>query len=384
MKKLKKVLLSVMLILFLSVMLFSFTQSALTEEEYEALVNEEMQNIGADKLENLADDDTREMLEKSGINSVFEYDYLSFSPDGLLRVLQAVSKPAYLAPLTSALSSVVFMLLIKTVSEAGSSEKLKSFTRANELFCLCAVAALILPSLIARINLCFSAMDGLKKIATGFIPVFAAAVAGSGQPISASVAAAGIFTVTELSVWVCSVAVMPLCGVFIAFGIAGAPEGSQLPASAALFIKKLITFIIGGLVTVFSAVLVLKSYIAAAADSFSVRAAKALVSGAVPVIGGGLSESVSAVIASMGVVKSFTGFFGIAVIFFTFLPHIVSLFFWKLCLSLCRAVAKGGCGAVERFTDTLCALVDMLLAVFIFVMLASIVCIAAVIGTAAG
>ena len=65
-----------------------------------------------------------------------------------------------------------------------------------------------------------------------------------------------------------------------------------------------------------------------------------LVGSAVPIVGGALSEGVTSVLASAGLIRNTVGVFGIFAIACTVLPSVMQLFLWYFALSVGGAVSE--------------------------------------------
>lgn len=75
-------------------------------------------------------------------------------------------------------------------------------------------------------------------------------------------------------------------------------------------LKKIITWVLSGLLTLFTAYLTISGAVAGAADAQAVKLAKTAVSTAVPVVGGILSEAAESVLAGAGLLRGMLGTFG--------------------------------------------------------------------------
>ena len=92
--------------------------------------------------------------------------------------------------------------------------------------------------------------------------------------------------------------------------------------------------------TVYVALLTLQSLTAGAADSVGTRTVKFVISSAVPVVGGALSEAYSSLSGCLSLVKNAVGIFGIVVMAAAFLPVLASVGLTMLALNLAGAVGE--------------------------------------------
>ena len=83
--------------------------------------------------------------------------------------------------------------------------------------------------------------------------------------------------------------------------------------SLAESVKKLVIWVLGIVMTLFTGLLSIQSFAGAAADNLSARAVKFAASSFIPVIGGSVSEAYSAVKGSIGVIRTSVGVIGVII-----------------------------------------------------------------------
>ena len=83
--------------------------------------------------------------------------------------------------------------------------------------------------------------------------------------------------------------------------------------SLAESVKKLVIWLLGIVMTLFTGLLSIQSFAGAAADNLSARAVKFAASSFIPVIGGSVSEAYSAVKGSIGVIRTSVGVIGVII-----------------------------------------------------------------------
>ena len=104
-------------------------------------------------------------------------------------------------------------------------------------------------------------------------------------------------------------------------------------------IKKAVTFLLSFSATLFVSFLGLKAGLANSADTLAAKGMKLVISSAVPVVGGALSEAYSGLMSSVLLIKSTIGVFGICTIALITLPSCIQLLFWIFALRLSSGIA---------------------------------------------
>ena len=142
------------------------------------------------------------------------------------------------------------------------------------------------------------------------MPVLAAATAASGGVTSASVRQVGTVFFSDVLLTVIERLLLPAVYLYVGLAAAGTVlEGDALESISRL-LKKAIGWILGGLLFLFTTYLTVSGAVAGATDARAVKLAKTAISGAVPVVGGILSEAAESVLAGAGVLRAMAGVFG--------------------------------------------------------------------------
>ena len=166
----------------------------------------------------------------------------------------------------------------------------------------------------ALIGLGARTVDELGTLSKLLLPTLATAMAAGGF-----VSAAGVWQVTTLMV--CEALtnaverlLLPLVYCYIAASAAGAMlEESRLDLLAD-GVKKLVTGGLTALIVAFTGYLALAGVLTGSADRTAVKVTKLAVSGAIPVVGGVLSELTESVLAAAGTLRGTVGVVGVLAI----------------------------------------------------------------------
>ncbi|MBQ8740924.1 MAG: hypothetical protein IJY79_05200, partial [Clostridia bacterium] len=131
-------------------------------------------------------------------------------------------------------------------------------------------------------------------------------------------------------------------------------------------VKKISMWILSLLGTLFIGILGIQTAVNSAADSVTLRTAKFILGTSVPVAGGVLSEAVSTISASMGLLKSSVGIYGVVALILMLLPIVIELILWRCMLML--NISLGELFSLPKITGILRA-VDSMLSVLLGVVL---------------
>ena len=191
-----------------------------------------------------------------------------------------------------------------------------------------------------------------------------------GQTVSAGSFQILTLTVSQLFITAATGFIAPLLTIFLALSIAGsAARGIDLGAIAG-GIKKAALWALAFIASDYVALMTLQSVIGSASDTATLKAAKFVVSNAVPVVGGALGDALGSVQGSIRLLKSSLGAFGIVAAAGIFLPVILESALWSLFMNLGAASADiFGQKQVSALLRNISSVLGVLLAVLLVCMM---------------
>lgn len=209
-----------------------------------------------------------------------------------------------------------------------------------------------------------------------FVPVFAGIMAVAGQITTASVFASVIVAAAQLFSIIMIALLTPLTGCILGFSVAGAINPDLKIDQFANVAKKVLTFVLGLMVVLFVGLLSVQSFVTASADSVTMKAAKFVVSGTVPIIGSAVGDALATVKGSLGVVRASTGTFGIIAAAAIVAPAMISALLYRFALIIagfvCDAFGVSRLSALVKAGEQIVAIVFAMLTAFIVLAVVSI------------
>lgn len=163
-----------------------------------------------------------------------------------------------------------------------------------------------------------SALMGLGRETIGevaafskvLLPALAAVTAASGSVTAASVHQVAAVFFSDLLLSVIDGLLLPMVYLYIGVSAAGAVLDTSVMDSMGRLLKKLVSWCLAGLLTAFTTYLTVSGAVAGSVDQQALRAARAAVSGVVPVVGSILAEAAESVLAGAGLLRGMIGAFG--------------------------------------------------------------------------
>ena len=221
-------------------------------------------------------------------------------------------------------------------------------------------AALSAGDLSALIGLGVETMDELSTMAKLLLPTIAAAMAGGG---SASVWQVGALMLSDIFLSLMRDVLVPVLYCMIGTAAAGALLEQSRLSLLSKGIGKLLSWGLSAILIVFTAFLSVSNLLAGSADRFAVKVGKTVISGAVPVVGGILSDATEAVAAAALTLRGTLGVLGVfsvlALCLVPLLRMAVQYLFYQLAAFFSGMV---GSQSLSKFLEQLSSAFSLMLA----------------------
>jgi stage III sporulation protein AE len=182
--------------------------------------------------------------------------------------------------------------------------------------------------------------DRLLTLTGGMIPVMGTLYALGGNLGRAAVSHELMMVFLGICQYVSATVTPPLCALCVSFSLMDA-LGTRLTLSPlAEQIKRWFTSLLGLVMFLLSLALSSQSVLLGKADTLGMRGIKYAVGNAIPVVGGAVAGSLSAVSAGIGLLRGVCGVSGILLVALLLLPALVELLLLRATLRLASTVAS--------------------------------------------
>ena len=173
-----------------------------------------------------------------------------------------------------------------------------------------------------------------------FVPVFAGVIAAMGKAAAASAANTVILAAAQFFSQISVNFLTPVCGTVMGLSVTGAIHPEMSTDKLGELIRKAAVWGLSLLMTVFMSVLSAQTFVTNSADNVLIRTAKFAVSSGVPIVGGTISDAVNTVHASLSLMHSSIGTYGIAAGIVILLPSLISVVCYRFALTAAEAVSE--------------------------------------------
>ncbi len=321
----------------ITVVIFSFLIIFFAMTPYAYAEAEDYDTFGIYELFSAVPDEAKELLHELGITEIDFDSVFNVSGKDIWQLGKKLLTGSIGSP-TDSMIRLMAVIILTAVCECfiPQDEKMKMISEmAGILFC----ALSILSQISTAISSAVSSISVTEKFVLALIPVLTSIVSASGNPTLALSFQSIAFAAAQIISALAGNFIVPIVGAVLALDVTGALMPHYKLYGLTDFIKKLITVLMSFAATLFVSFLGIKGALANAADSLASKGIKLVISSAVPVVGGALSEAYSGIIGSLVLAKSTVGIFGICAVALINLPSCVQLLFWIFALRFSSAVA---------------------------------------------
>ena len=322
-------------VIVLCAVVFTSVTASATQEDY---YSEQLEAVRANEVVDALPEQAKEYMELAGIDTVDFGALLDFSPDAILNCLVSMVKNGFRQPLNAFLTAVGSVVLLSVVQcfFTGDARSRSILNIISGCFLIIGIFSQLYTAVKAGVS-CISLTAGFEL---ALIPAFAAMVTASGNPALAlsysGFALAAAQGIEQLS----KAVILPASGACLSLGITAAVSPDFKFGGLCETLAKTVKNVLSFAAAMFSSVLALKGVLARSADSLAAKGIKLVISSAVPVVGGALSDAYSTVAGSLSVLNSALGVFGIVAVFMINAPAILQLLMWIVALRLSESVAR--------------------------------------------
>ena len=279
-------------------------------------------------------------------------------------------------------SGVLILLIVLFCGLAGTVQDGlgKSAPRSVELAGTLAMTAVAVADVNSLLGMGTGAISGMASFANVLLPTVAAVTAATGAITGAAARQMAAALFSDLLVNLIHGLLVPLLYGYIAASAAQAAVGEDRLKRLADLLKWTVTTVLTVVMTAFVGYLTASGIVAGTADAATVKAAKLAISGAIPVVGGILSDAAETVLASAGVLRGTVGVFGMVTVLGICLVPLLQLsvhyLTYKLTAALAAALGDGPvCGLVDRLGGAFGLMLGMAGACCLLLLIALVSCV---------
>lgn len=201
---------------------------------------------------------------------------------------------------------VVLTAVARGFSSAAGGAADSAIDMAGALGC----GAILLTDFSGVLSLCRQALEQISVFSATLQPVLAAALSVGGSAVTATALQVATMLVFDLVIRLVTTLLVPAACAYLAITAVDAATGNGLLHGLADGIKSLTAGALKLILTLFIAYITIAGGVSGSVDRMALKTAKFAVSGAVPVVGGILSDATETMLTGAALLKNSVGVFG--------------------------------------------------------------------------
>ncbi len=319
------------IILIVLILLFSLNVSA------EDVYSEQYEISGAGELYNELTDSAKDFFRDNDIDPSNPNWVNMITRENILTKIWEFIKSGGKGPVRSGMQMLSVIILF---AAANTFKSIKTYKSVMSYIFTLVLATLLLVPLFSLIDSLVGAIKGSSTFMFSFIPIYAGILTAGGQTATASGMSFLLLGAANVVSSIASFVIMPLMSSYLAISLVGGilPENSGIVLGEG--IKKVAMWVLSLSLTLFLGLLSIQTTVNASADGLGVKALKFMLGSFVPVAGGALSETLTTLTASVKLLKSSVGIYGVVAVALINLPVVLELIIWRIVTFISLAVSE--------------------------------------------
>lgn len=305
--------------------------------------------------------DSKEILNDIGADSIENASGISF--ESVMSKILDLIKNYMNAPL-KLFGLLVGIAVLTSIYNLLSKSEDDSFSGLAGMLC---AGAISVSSLFKIINSVSSMLDEGCAFISAFVPVMTSVLIAGGNLVTATVYNLLLLFSANVSAYLSSGVITSFLGCYIAVSLVSSFTTTINLNSLADGIKKITIWSIGIISTVFVGILSIQGITGKATDTLALKTAKFTLSSTIPIVGSALSDALSSIEGTIGILRAGIGTFGIISGLAIILPTIISVVLTKLSIEASAIVAEMlGVNKLSELYKSLGSAVSIMIALIMF------------------
>ena len=304
-------------------------------ESFEIVSNTDKEN-----LYNSLSDDAKKSLSNLGISSIDPNQINNLSFDKVMNELLSAFTKESATPMKALISVISVMLLSSVLSGLKNTLSNNKMQQTIDIVStLCITTALVMPvsnTILQATNVIVTASNFMLT----YIPIMLVVMVSSGQAVSGGAYYSMMIMAGQGVSQIASKIITPLLNAFLGISIASSISNSINLSGITAFISKIIKWLLGFTMTIFTALLTFRQIITTSMDNVSTRAVRFTLNSLIPVVGSALSDAYRTIQSSVNLIKSGMGVFVIISIAVVFLPIIAQCIMWQFTIGISKMTGE--------------------------------------------
>ena len=337
--------------------------------QIEESINEQLSSLDTTEIEKL-------FLEMSNSNEIFgESDYVTTLKKLITGEMQINASSffnyifkIFFDDVINFLPYVCLILAIAVLYSmvASSSGANKSLGDIVHFVCFGAIVVICISCITHLVGLTSGVVGQIKLQMDAVFPILLTLITALGGNVSVSVFQPSMAMLSNFAITLFTNILLPLFTFKIIFTIISNITSGVKFNKFAEFFGSCFKWLLGGILTIFTAVMSVSGIMAGSVDGISIKTAKYTIKSSVPLIGGFLSDGVSVMMLSCSLIKNAIGVSGLILLFGSVIVPVLKIVVFSLLLKLVSAILEPIADArVTTFVNDVSKTISTLVAIIL-------------------
>ena len=319
-------------------------------------------------LRSALSDEVLEDMKGLGVESYTDPLSGSLTFSSVLGLLKEKLSENAASPLSVCASVTAIILICAVLEVYKDSLRRTAMQEVMGAVSVAAVTAALIAPVLSLIDTAVGVIGASANMMLLYIPVLISLVAFSGRLLSSAGYYGALMTASQGVSQLSSRFISPLMSLSLALCVSSALTDKIRLKGFSSLLSRLIKWTLAFSMSIFSAVLSVKSFITGSYDSVSSRAVQFSLSSFIPVVGAAVSQAYKTVSGSVNMLRAGAGVFVIVALFVSFLPVTLKAVLFLLSVNVCKAVGEAvGADTVTELLGSVSDVLAVLIAVIVSV-----------------
>lgn len=326
--------------------MYAFAESETTEfeQELEENVNNQLAGLDTSKIDQILSEIVNEntLFESTSfsdkVKSIISGD-LSVDASSLLSYAGSLFIDDVLSFLPSICLIIAIAVLYSIISSVGDSKN-KGIKDVIHFVCYGAIVVIIIAGISSVISLATSTVSGVKTQMDAVFPVLLTVLTALGGTSSVGIYQPAMAILSGSVISIFTKILIPIFTFKLVFTVISNLTSNIKFNKFAEFFGSCFKWLIGIILTIFSAFISIQGLMAGSIDGISIRTAKYTIKGSIPVIGGFLADGMSLIMVSSSLIKNAVGVGGLILLFSTILVPVIKIIVFSFLMKLATAILE--------------------------------------------
>lgn len=315
---------------------------------------------------NNLDDNTIDYLQELGIDEISFDDLFQITPNRILKFIFDLSFDK-IGKLKSNFALLFLIIIITSVASAFLKEN-NQYNNIKDYICILVIMSFLMEPLSRILIDAATVIKTSGIFINSYLPVMTSIIIASRSPGLAITYNSFTLFISNIILVFSDKIFVPMIKLIYSLNLVSVFSTDDFCLRSIKGIKKIITIVLSLFSTIFTGLLTTQSILTSSSDSLVLKGIKFVSGTFIPIVGGGIGDTLSSVFSSFLIMKNTLGVFIIVVIMVINLPVIMNLLIWYFFFLTCSIISSlFSLTNISKILDNLASIISLINIIVIFI-----------------